>query len=68
MKVTSIADEAGQASFSKVAVRLDFIITFYQLNCLLVDNFYDPDYFARNSKIDVIIENKPAMLTTAVMS
>jgi hypothetical protein len=37
-------------------------MTFYQLNCLLIDNFHDPDYFARNSKIDIIIDYPPAGL------
>lgn len=43
-------------------------MTFYQLNCLLIDNFHDPDYFARNSKIDVIIENKPSVITPQMMA
>ncbi len=58
---------ADEESFGKVALRLDFTMTFYQFNCLLIDNFHDPDYFARNSKIDVIIDNKPTTLTAAVM-
>ena len=41
--------------FASLAGRLDFAITYYQLNCLLTDSFHDPDYFARNSKIDTII-------------
>lgn len=57
-----------EESFGKVALRLDFTMTLYQLNCLLIDNFHDPDYFARNSKIDVIIDNKPSTLTPSAMS
>ena len=40
-------------------------MSYYQLNCLLTDNFHDPDYFARNSKIDSIIEHKPLPLSPA---
>ena len=58
---------AEEEIFGKVAHRLDFTITFYQFNCLLIDNFHDPDYFARNSKIDVIIDNKPSPLTPSVL-
>jgi hypothetical protein len=56
------------SSFNKLALRLDFTMTFYQLNCLLIDNFHDPDYFARNSKIDTIIEYQPATLTPSMKS
>lgn len=62
-EVKDIPDGKGSdLEFQKAALRLDFTMTFYQLNCLLIDSFYDPDYFARNSKIDVIIDNKPASL------
>jgi hypothetical protein len=61
----SSEDENG---FSKPALRLDFAMTYYQLNCLLIDNFHDPDYFARNSMIDMIIEHKPAPLNSATKS
>lgn len=37
-------------------------MTFYQLNCIQIDSFYDPDYFARNCKLDIIIDNKPVTL------
>jgi hypothetical protein len=43
-------------------------MTFYQLNCLLIDNFHDPDYFARNSKIDAIVDVPPAVLSAAAKS
>jgi hypothetical protein len=49
-------------------MRLDYTMTYYQLNCFMVDNFHDPDYFARNSKIDIIIDNKPSPLTLTAMS
>jgi hypothetical protein len=42
-------------------------MTYYQLNCLLIDYFDDPDYFARNSKVEVIIDNKPTILSPSVM-
>jgi hypothetical protein len=58
------SEEEYNASFSKVALRLDFTMTFYQLNCLLIDYFHDPDYFARNSKTDTIIDYQPVVLTT----
>ena len=43
-------------------MRLDFTITFYQLNSMLIDNFTDLDYFTRESKVEYIIEHKPAPL------
>ena len=36
---------------SKKAVRLDFTITFYQLNSMLVNNFYNLDFFTRKSRV-----------------
>ncbi len=57
----------NEDEFSKLALRLDWTMTFYQLNCLLIDNFSDPDYFARNSKIDVIIDTKGVSLTPSAM-
>lgn len=47
------------------ALRLDFTLTYYQLNSLLVDNFYDPEYFARMSKLDTTLECKPVSLEYA---
>jgi hypothetical protein len=32
------------------------------MNCLLIDNFADPEYFVRNSKLDVIMNNKPVKM------
>lgn len=55
--------EDQMSLYSKLALRLDFTMSYYQLNCLLVDAFQDPDYFARNSKVELIIEHKPAPLT-----
>lgn len=52
----------NESELSKIALRLDFTMTFYQLNCIQTDSFYDPDYFARNSKLDIIIDNKPIVL------
>lgn len=46
----------------KVALRLDFTITYYQLNCLCVDNWSDIDYFARTSKVEIVTEYKPSSL------
>jgi hypothetical protein len=60
-------DQESLSNFAKKALRLDYIMTYYQLNCLLVDYFDDPDYFARNSKVEVIIDNKPTILSPSVM-
>ncbi len=44
-KITSA--DAFKEEHSKKAMRLDFTITFYQLNSMLIDNFMDLDYFTR---------------------
>lgn len=41
---------------------MDFMITYYILNCLLVDNFACGEYFARWSALGVIMNNKPVRL------
>lgn len=41
---------------------MDFITTYYQLNCLLLDNFNNPEYFAKYSKLEHITEYKPVQL------
>jgi hypothetical protein len=46
----------------RLALRLDFTVTYYQLNCLCVDNWSDIDYFARTSKVEVLTEHKPSTL------
>lgn len=60
---TKVSSESYLKEFAILAGRLDFAMSYYQLNCLLTDNFHDPDYFARNSKIDSIIEHRPLPLT-----
>ena len=47
---------------SELAIKVDFLVTYYQLNCLLVDRFTDSDYFARNSKLEAILDVKPVKL------
>ena len=34
-------------------------MTYYMLNCLLVDNFTDPEYFVKFSGLHIIMNNKP---------
>ncbi len=34
-------------------------MTYYILNCLLIDNFSSPEHFVRNSGLHVIMNNKP---------
>lgn len=34
-------------------------MTYYMLNCLLIDNFGDEGFFVRNSGLGVIMNNKP---------
>jgi hypothetical protein len=33
------------------ALRLDFTMTYYQLNCLLLDNFHDLEHFTNTSRL-----------------
>ena len=44
------------------ALRLDYTITYFQLNSFLVDNFFDSEYFCRMSRLDSINDVKPAPL------
>lgn len=37
-------------------------MTYYQLNCLLVEDFQRPDYFEKMSKLDLILEFQPLEL------
>ena len=41
------------------ARRVDFLMSYYMLNCLLVDDFSDPEYFTKNSGLKIIMNNKP---------
>ena len=36
------------------------MITYFQLNCLWVDDFVRMDYFEKNAKLEVIVEVPPA--------
>ena len=65
----SIEGEKSKASDSELegkylsnALRLDFTMTYYQMNTFLVDHFFDSDYFCRMSRLDLINEYKPATL------
>lgn len=51
-----IRGERILAKALEVAKVLDFVVTYYQLNCLLVDDFRRIDYFEDRSKLDIIIE------------
>ena len=41
------------------ARRVDFLMTYYILNCLLIDDFASSEYFVKNSKLNIIMNNKP---------
>lgn len=41
---------------------LDFVVTYYQLNSLLVEDFYRVEYFEKMSKLDIILEYQPTDL------
>ena len=43
-------------------MRLDFTITYYQMNCFLLDNFNDSEYFGRVSRLETINEYQPAAM------
>ena len=50
--VRDLADDALlPEEQQRTALRLDFTLTYYQLNCLCLDNWSDIDYFARTSKV-----------------
>ena len=51
-----------QGRLQAEALRLDFTITYFQLNGFLIDNFHDSEYFARMSYLETINECKPAAL------
>jgi len=41
---------------------VDFLTTYYQLNCLLVDNYNSVDYFEKMSKLEIILDYNPSDL------
>lgn len=47
---------------SRRAVRLDFTITFYQLNCMLMSSFHELSFFGRECGLEEMCENKPFSL------
>ena len=42
---------------------LDFAITYYQLNCVCVDNWHDLDRFSELSRVEEITSIQPSLLT-----
>lgn len=46
-------------------LRLDYTITYYQLNCLLAEEFADAEYFGRMAKLETIVDNRPIGLGIA---
>jgi hypothetical protein len=40
-----------QGKMQVEAQRLDFTMSYFQLNGFLLDNFHDPEYFSRASKL-----------------
>ena len=46
----------------QLTLRLDFTMSFYQLNGFLVDYFHDLEYFSRMSRLETIMECVPASL------
>ena len=38
---------------------VDFLASYYQLNCILIDDFQRIDYFEKMSKLDLILEYPP---------
>ncbi len=51
-----------QGKMGSEAMRLDFTITYFQLNSILIDNFQDAEYFTRMSKLETTSECRPAPL------
>lgn len=63
LTVRELADDALlPEDLQRKALRLDFTLTYYQLNCLSLDNWSDIDYFARTSKVEFLTEHKPSSL------
>lgn len=62
-KEKNVANETElQGKSLMQAVRLDFTMTYHQLNCFLLDQFNDPEYFGRVSRLETINEYQPATL------
>ena len=38
---------------------VDFLTSYYQLNCILIEDFQRIDYFEKMSKLDLILEYNP---------
>lgn len=56
------ADNNSVFKYKNELVLLDFIMSYYQLNCLLIDDFQRMDYFEKMSKLELILEYQPAEL------
>jgi len=48
--------------FKNELLVLDFIITYYQENSLLIEDFERVDYFYKMSKLDIILDYQPCEL------
>ena len=47
---------------------VDFLISYYQLNCILIEDFQRIDYFEKMSKLDLILEVPPIELDASHIS
>lgn len=55
-------DHDSPFRFRAELLLLDFLVTYYQLNCMLVDDFTRPENFEKNCKLDLILDNQPVDL------
>ena len=56
-------DELLPKELQILAIRLDFSVTYYQLNCLSISNWSNLSKFAEYSRLDEIINNPPSQLS-----
>jgi hypothetical protein len=55
-------DRDSPFRFKAELLLLDFLVSYYQLNCLLVDDFMRPEHFEKNAKLELILEYQPVDL------
>jgi hypothetical protein len=55
-------DRDSPFRFRAELLLLDFLTTYYQLNCMLVDDLSRPESFEKSSKLDVILDYQPVDL------
>jgi hypothetical protein len=60
---SSSPEEQLHPQFESSVVLLDYLVTYFQLTALILDQFNELEIFAEQSKIEQIAEGKPVRLT-----